>query len=285
MPFKPEMLAVLIPVITLIILLRNWYKYGRDAKKIYTVITEYDVPDKLYPAEIGIIFDNKLTGRDITAEIINLIGKGFIRIDKKQAWLGDNFDLVKIKDGDESLKDYQKLILQELFKDQDIVALTSLHVGFLQPFDPVCRAIWKSVVAGGYYKADPRILALKYGLTGLFILMITWSQSAIYPIFHYAIVATVIMIIYAGIFMSAKTEKGVKVLAHILGFKQFLEVVEKERFKFNDGPDTDYGQFDENLPNAIALGVVDEWAKVFASIYADPRHRRLGFSHYEYVKK
>jgi len=63
-----------------------------------------------------------------------------------------------------------------------------------------------------------------------------------------------------------RTVKGYEAKQHILGFKEFLSVTDKERFDFHNAPEKSPEQFMEYLPYAVALGVEDKWAEVFNDI-------------------
>jgi uncharacterized membrane protein len=70
-----------------------------------------------------------------------------------------------------------------------------------------------------------------------------------------------------GWFMPARTVAGVKALAGVLGFENFLTHVEKDRMeKIAQTPET----FEKFLPYAMALGVEKKWVGAFKDIYTTP---------------
>lgn len=75
-------LFLILPVLALIIMLRQWYKYGRDPKSNRTIIAQYDVPDGLTPMEVSAILKEKVDGRSISAEIIYWATKGYLKIER-----------------------------------------------------------------------------------------------------------------------------------------------------------------------------------------------------------
>jgi len=76
-----------------------------------------------------------------------------------------------------------------------------------------------------------------------------------------------LLIIIFGLFMPAKTRKGALAKEHILGFKKYLSVAEKDRIEFHNAPKKNPERFEKLLPYAMALGVEEEWAKQFEGIY------------------
>lgn len=71
---------VLIPLSVLIYMWRKWYRIGRDAKGRGTIVPEYDVVDHLTPLEAAVILHQKISPRDMVAEILYLATKGYIAI-------------------------------------------------------------------------------------------------------------------------------------------------------------------------------------------------------------
>ena len=63
------------------------------------------------------------------------------------------------------------------------------------------------------------------------------------------------------------TPQGLVVLGKILGFKEFLQLTEKDKLRLLDAPELQPETFEKFLPYAIALGVEDKWAQKFATIY------------------
>ncbi len=66
--------------------------------------------------------------------------------------------------------------------------------------------------------------------------------------------------------MPAKTKAGASVYMDILGFQEFMHRAEKDKLERIGDKDL----FSKFLPYAIALDVVDSWAKAFEGIYQEP---------------
>jgi uncharacterized membrane protein len=65
--------------------------------------------------------------------------------------------------------------------------------------------------------------------------------------------------------MPAKTRTGSAAYVDILGFREFMSRAEKDRLERMKDKDL----FSKFLPYAIALDVVDNWAKAFEGIYQE----------------
>jgi uncharacterized membrane protein YgcG len=71
---------LLLPLIMLLILLRLWFKGGRDPKLRRVKTPQWTPPYDLRPGEIGVIFDEKADLRDVSATIIDFAVRGYMTI-------------------------------------------------------------------------------------------------------------------------------------------------------------------------------------------------------------
>jgi uncharacterized membrane protein len=89
------------------------------------------------------------------------------------------------------------------------------------------------------------------------------------------VIATIILMFLAMIFfaiiMKRPTLRGRKLLDEMLGFKDFLEVAEKEELNLRNPPEKTPELFETYLPFALALGVDQQWSERFASLLASIR--------------
>lgn len=66
------------------------------------------------------------------------------------------------------------------------------------------------------------------------------------------------------------TKPGIKTMTDIEGFKLFLTVTEKDRYRLLQSPEVTPEIFEKYLPYAIALGVSDAWQQAFANEFFQP---------------
>ncbi len=113
-----------LPLIVFIILFYLWYTRGRDPEGRGTVIAQFEAPDNLTPAEIGTIIDEKVQNKDITADIINLAVKGYLKITRlekdKLFFKSTDYLLEKLKEEDDLENEYEKILLESLFKKENL---------------------------------------------------------------------------------------------------------------------------------------------------------------------
>ena len=87
------------------------------------------------------------------------------------------------------------------------------------------------------------------------------------PALIFAMAGTALTLAVFGMIMPARTVPGARAREATLGFKEFLERVESERYrKMITSPE----MFEKFLPYAMAFGVADKWARAFESMNLQP---------------
>lgn len=101
----------------------TWRKYGVDPEKP-TVYPQFNVPENLSPASVGYIKSENFKNKYLTAAIINLAVKGYLKIieGEDSGLLGlfssKVFTLEKLKEADESLPKEEINLMNTLFTNQ-----------------------------------------------------------------------------------------------------------------------------------------------------------------------
>lgn len=110
----------------------TWLRHGVDPPKP-VVIPQFTPPDNLSPASVGMLQKELYMDDLITASIVNLAVKGYIRIKEEEvkAVFGlkkdKHFTMIKLKDADESLPDEEHKLLTELFRSGDETVITGKY--------------------------------------------------------------------------------------------------------------------------------------------------------------
>jgi uncharacterized membrane protein len=155
------------------------------------------------------------------------------------------------------------------------VTLSDLQNRFYKNLPSIKNDILDGLVARGYYLHRPDYVRTTYIGIGIVAgFLIVWGGSAIAthlgmaPLpFVISGVATGLVIAGFGWFMPAHTAEGVRMVENILGFEDFLNHVEADRFnRMIKTPE----MFEKFLPFAMALGVEKNWSKAFQGIYTQP---------------
>ncbi|MBW6431855.1 DUF2207 domain-containing protein, partial [Patescibacteria group bacterium] len=267
-------------LMTFIFMLRHWWKFGRDPKGRGTIVVEYSPPDGLTPIEVGTLLDNRVDSKDMSAEIIYLATQGYLKIIKeKRKILGTrDYILVKLKEFSINEKSIDATLFNHIFGSVSEVKVSELKKDFYPKVRSIKGEVHNKLVSDGYFRSSSLAVVTKYiGIaSGVFILgIVVLFMSSFFNIgnvisfvvitFTSMIVAGIISIF--GLMMPARTEKGVLIKEHVLGFKEYMKMVESERIKFHNAPEKNPEKFEEYLPYAMVLGVEKEWAKQFEGIY------------------
>jgi len=266
--------TLFVPFLAFVLMFRLWYKKGRDPKGRGTIIAQYESPDGLAPAEIGTMIDGSADNKDVSATIIDLAVRGFLKIkrteEKAFLGLGKNVEYIftKLKD-EEPERNFEKEVIKGIFGSGKEKKLSDLKNEFYKTLAEVKNQLYKDVTERGYYVSNPnstRILWVVSGvIAGGFLAGIFGSFQGGWGVASGIICGTIILIF--GWLMPAVTKKGAELKENILGFKEFLAVTETDRLKFHNAPEKNPQMFEKFLPYAMVLGVENEWAKQFEGIY------------------
>ncbi|MEK7626298.1 MAG: DUF2207 domain-containing protein [Patescibacteria group bacterium] len=222
-------------VISVILLARSLRK--RRRRKDQTVVAEYEPPSNLSVAEIGHLEDDTSSVQEITAMIISMAVKGYLKIQqtqKKSFLKKAKYTLLKLKES-KGLDTSEDMLFNALFstaKDNKI-QIDNLS---------------KSTMSTTIYKIHSN------------------TKKSLESKGFYASIASEPNILEKMLDAGNITDEGAKIWAKVDGFKLYLSVVEKERMKFHDAPERTPELFSKYLPFAVALGVEKEWAKQFEGI-------------------
>ncbi len=272
-----------LPIPVLILMLMHWSKRGRDPQRL-PIAVQYEPPQGMTPAEVGTLTDESADMRDITASMVNLAVRGYLKIEEVED--SKLFGLIKEKDyvfhrtRDKKewaeLSGHEHLVLTGIFEGAaTTVKLSDLKNEFYQSLPGIKNGIMDRLVEQGLYAKRPDSVRTRWRVAGIVLGALTAFGGAavganlgMTPIpFFIAGIAIAIIILVVGHNMPARTVAGARALEKILGFSEFLERVEKERFeRVVRTPEL----FEKYLPYAMALGVDKQWARAFQGIYVEP---------------
>ena len=274
-----------IPVLVFAVMFSLWRTRGRDPRR-RPITVRYEPPEGLSPAEVGTVIDNSPDMRDITASLVDLAIRGYLRIEEKQQeeglfslWSGNRYVFHRLKPAEEwkDLKPHERELLGGVFTSgiRQEVDLSELENEFYKFLSDIRDDLFNQLSERGYYTSRPdRVRQLYLGAAVVMVLLsvvgaglgssilgIAWLTCLVAGLASAAIVAGF------GWFMPARTFSGARVFEEVRGFEEFLSRVETDSFKrVPRTPET----FEKYLPFAMALGVERKWARAFDDIYRQP---------------
>jgi uncharacterized membrane protein len=265
------------PFFSLIIMINIWRLKGRDPRVREAVTVRYEPPKynnlPLTPGEVGTLIDEKLDPRDITSTIVGLAVKGYIKIEesKTEGLIFDSTDfyLTKVKAPDDNLSPFETILMSKIFTTEMPGRMVSdMKNQFYRDLDLLKKTLYGELVSKRYFLVSPEKIRSVYITAGIFIAVLCSFIFALLVSPGKAIVAGILAGLPVLAFskaMPAKTQTGASVYMDILGFQEFMERAEKDQLERMRDKDL----FSRFLPYAIALDVVDNWAKAFEGIYQE----------------
>ena len=177
----------------------------------------------------------------------------------------------------------------ETSAEQPSVRLSSLKDKFYTSIIGIKTAIFERLVERGYYLKRPDtvkgawmafgvVIAILSGIAGgvLGDAGVAWLNPL--ALIAGGIASGVIVFVF-GALMAARTEKGARAREASLGFREFLDKVETDRYRrMITSPEL----FEKYLPYAMAFGVEGRWAKAFEDIYREPPQWYAGSGYHSF---
>ena len=275
---------IFFPFLLFFLMYRIWARYGRDPKRL-PVTTRYEPPEGLTVSEAGALIDNRVDMRDVTSMIVDLAVRGHLKIRKEEGTkllgisvTGDTFEFERMTDRKawDGLAAHEIRLLNSLFDDgaKQLVSTSDLKNRFYKDLPGIKEAVWNAMIEHGMYRSRPDhvqavwlVIAAVVGLGGAFLgagLASATGMSTVTTVT--AAVLSGLIIAAFGVVMPARTRQGARAQEEALGFEDFLDHVESDRYRrMITGPE----MFERYLPYAMAFGVEDNWASAFAEIYRD----------------
>jgi len=298
--------ALVLILAGIFILIINWWLKGRDQwikrKSIHDpdqkeeimplganepIYAEYESPKGLKPAEIGVLLKERVDNLDISATIVDLAVRGYIKIEevKKEVFIFSSTDYVlkKTKDYGNELLNYEKKLLGDIFEKKDEMALSELSGTFYKKIKKIKDFIYEESISKNLFYKNPEKVRTKYAWIGVAITIISFvllfasnfviSENSLFgEIISGILLGFFVVGIIGAIFskfMPKRTAYGRELLRKVKGYKLFVSGTEKYRQPFFEKENT----FMEVLPYAIIFGVtkkLSEAMKVMGLKPADP---------------
>ena len=252
-----------------------WRRFGRDPEE-GVLVTRYEPPDGFSPASLRYIRQMYYDDKVMTAAVVNLAVKGYLRIDLEEGadgFLGigkqeDKYTLVKTNPGADALPMAagEQELYDSLFSSGKKIVLENENHEKLGSAKDAHKQSLKKDYRQHYFRFNgllnvPAILI--FIVTAIVALLSGPSALVIMTI-----VAMAVTTIFFAIIMKRPTLRGRKLLDEIVGFKDYLEIAEKDELNLRNPPEKTPELFEAYLPFALALGVDQRWSEKFAAVLA-----------------
>jgi len=255
-----------------------WSRFGKDPEA-GVIVTRYRPPEGFSPASLRYIRQMYYDDKVMTAAIVNLAVKGYLRIDVNKGsdgFLGfgkepDQYVLVKAARAaaTASLARGEAELLDALFAEGDTVVLEQENHELLGEAKSAHRKSLSKDYNQHYFRWN-MVLNIPALLIAI-VTMIAALHSGPTPLVILVGIGMVVVLIFFSVIMKSPTLRGRKVLDEVLGFKDYLEVAEKDEMNLRNPPEKTPQLFEAYLPYALALGVDQRWSEKFAAVLARVR--------------
>jgi predicted membrane protein DUF2207 len=264
------------PVLGLVLMLGLWQR-GRDQRQ--SIKPEYEPPPGLIPAEAGALADELARPRHVIATLVDLAVRGYLHIEQVTTAFGTTdylFKRLKPVVGDPGLRSVEVFTLARFFRDDwalNLRLLSEVEHEYDHTFPPIREEIYRSLVADRLFPVSPGLVRTLWagvglGLVGLAGLAYLLAPEWLGPepwLLPFGLAASGAVVLVLSPLMPRRTSAGVRALARVRGFQEFLRRAEKDRLERLPG-DT----LHRWLPWAIALGVTEHWIFGFQGLKVDP---------------
>lgn len=263
-------LYVALPVAIFAFIISVISKYGHRKNRLMqnVVITEYEPPEGMSPAEIGYLFDSDFDQKEVLATLIDLEQKKLIITDRADP----HKITLAIETGEASatLKEHEHFILKNLASDAS--------------FDPYRKrslstfkgAVKNSLSKAGYIKSQKENINYYVQRTAIAylaiiavttLISIATSDSGVLPVIIFMAIISVLgfpfvlgLAVIAGFIYNKIvgqpglwTKKLKRIWPQIEGYREYVRQVELNRLRF-ESKESEARIRNEALPYAVALG-------------------------------
>ncbi len=262
---------LIIPFLFLILLLIIWYFIGRDTKE--TVVVSYYPPAEVTPAEVGLLWDNKLQKRDLVALIFYWAGYGYLTIKEFTNPLTHetDYELTKLMNLPPFAKNYELTMFLRLFKSGDTVKISSLKNSYYITMNTAERELLADAKNRNFYKPGTIAFGRFLMLLSILALILGTVMAMKYDLNFWEVVicftSIFAMLRVFGHIMPKRGPYGAKVHAQAHGFYEFIKRAELPRLSeiLKENPQYFY----QTLSYAIVMGQGKEWAGKFDTLVTE----------------
>src|SRR3954471_14247070 len=153
---------VLMPLLALTIMGLLWWFIGRDPDPGLSVAAQYGPPEKMTPAEAGLLIDDSVDPRDITCTMVDLAVRGYIHIQeldtKVLIFTNKDYELQLLKPRSEwkDLTDFEEVMLTTIFPGESKARrISDLKYSFYTAVPSIKDGVLSSLKKKGMYRVDP----------------------------------------------------------------------------------------------------------------------------------
>lgn len=241
---------IIIPIGVFVLMFSIWLKKGREPVLPEIIIPYSDIPDDLTPIEVGYMINNHVRKRDISAELIYLAEKGYLKIKKLGKkriellqYVEHDYELTLLKEIGTLSNSFDKEIMRLIFGSSNaevgkVANLASsmifryrgdgsnLVLNLVPRKNLLKKEYYSQMSLMGIGKESTLIIVFIFSLASLITFLISISRGIVVDnslVTYYSLFLAVDIFFAFDYFSSSKTMKGSLAKEHILGFKNYIQ--------------------------------------------------------------
>ncbi len=272
-------ISIGLPLFTVLLLLFVGLGKNRGVSTPEAALTE--LPSRLPPAILGILWKGRVTSRELAATLLDLARRGHLII--RQVSSNDfRFRRVAREGSTDTLSDYEQSLLQQVFgADSDKTNTDEISFGLAQEVfsKRVSQAFmlaYKKISDLGYFYTNPLALHRRYQIIGILLFILgaagfgtnlLFITSVRYSLFFWVgMMGAALAVTYFARSLPVRTVYGDREIGRWLAFRKYLTAKEPINYVAHSQE-----QFLAYLPYAVVLDVEREWTRRFFHLpFAQP---------------
>ena len=235
------------------------------------VVVQFTPPAHARPGELGVLTDHTADNTDITATMMDLAVRGYLKIEQtgRKDW---TFTRLATNRG---LVGYERHLFDGLFTKGAVVETDDLKNSSYADLLTGTRSRMYDRVTKElrWFTRNPSTVRAFAILGGIGLVVVGAVVGLALGFVGYGLVGLAAVVTGIGVLIAnnrfgARTADGSAVLAQAKGFELYLSTAEADQIRFEEGIDV----FSRYLPYAVVFGVAERWTKVFAQLEAQGRY-------------
>lgn len=286
-------MAIGLPLFVLVGMTLWWLWIGRDPRPD-SIVPAWRPPEGVAPGAAGALVDQLADPADILATILDLAARGYIQIREVHSagvpaegdaaaavarsllenvglWTTE-WEFVRSGEPPDGLATFERATYYGLFGTERSVTMSAIAGPFRQRLPRLYAALYEELVERGWFRHSPEATRREWRLLGgaaamAGVALIAWAGNL--DLGLGLLLSGGVVLAFAPA-MPVVTREGARVRDQLLGVREYVRRAERAEVQARHGDQRVPHRFEEILPYAIALGVVDLWLDEFSGLTRGP---------------
>jgi hypothetical protein len=269
-----------------------WAWVGRDPSP-GSIVPAWRPPDGVPPGAAGALVDQRADPADVLATILDLAARGYLVIREvhPSGVPAEGDEAVRVartilenvgvwttewefRRTDESLDDlatFERAVVHSLFGAERSVTMSAVAESFRARLPALYATLYDDMVGRGWFRQSPHATRREWLVLGGALVavgaLVLWAGEVVLGL---GLVLSGGVVLAFSAVMPVVTRAGARARDALLGLREYVRRAERAEVEARHRGERAPRRFEEILPYAIALGVVDLWLDEFAGLVKGP---------------